>query len=398
MSLDLRRADPPRQADLVIIGGGVVGAATAFFAARAGLRPLLLERRPALATLTTAAATGSFRLQFDNPEELALVRESVDLYLNFTEVTGQREYDPAARQQGYLWVTCDDATAAWQRELVARQHGWGLDDVEILSGDEARRRFPYLAPAVIQARFRAGDGLLDQKRAALGLAAASGATIVTGCGATGFQLAGGRLTAVETTAGPIATDTAIIAAGPFAGPLAATAGLTLPLTNIRRQKVILPELPQAPPGAPMTIDDDIGTHWRPALRGAYLLGADPDTPPGPPLEDVLPDADLALRLLDPASPLAAARSAPFWAAVWTHGGAHWSIQAGQYTMTPDSRPLIGPATIPGLWLNAGYGGHGVMASPGGSHLLLDLLTGRRNPADNPFRPDRPFTAPAGRAL
>src|SRR6476661_1668880 len=92
----------PATAGLVIIGGGVVGAATAFFAARAGLRPLLLERRAALATLTTAAATGSFRLQFDNPEELALVRESVDLYLNFAEVTGQREYDPAARQQGYL--------------------------------------------------------------------------------------------------------------------------------------------------------------------------------------------------------------------------------------------------------------------------------------------------------
>jgi sarcosine oxidase, subunit beta len=398
MSLNIRPADPPRQAELVIIGGGVVGAATAFFAARAGLRPLLLERRAALATLTTAAATGSFRLQFDNPEELALVRESVDLYRNFAEATDQREYDPAVRQQGYLWVTCDAAIAAWQRELVARQQRWGLDDVEILAGDEVRRRFPYIAPAAIQARFRAGDGLLDQKRAALGLAAASGATIVTSCGATGFRLAGGRLAAVETTAGPIATGTAVIAAGPFAGPLAATAGLTLPLTNIRRQKVILPELPQAPPSAPMTIDDDTGTHWRPALRGAYLLGADLDTPPGPPLEDVPPDAGLALRLLDPTSPLAAARIAPFWAAVWAHGGAHWAIQAGQYTMTPDSRPLIGPTAIPGLWLNAGYGGHGVMASPGGSHLLLDLLTGQRAPADNPFRPDRAFTTPAGRAL
>ena len=77
MSLNIRPADPPRQAELVIIGGGVVGAATAFYAARAGLRPLLLERRAALATLTTAAATGSFRLQFDNLDELTLVRESV---------------------------------------------------------------------------------------------------------------------------------------------------------------------------------------------------------------------------------------------------------------------------------------------------------------------------------
>src|SRR5207302_958900 len=61
----------PRNADLVIVGGGIVGAATAFHAARAGLRALVLERRPALSTLTTAAATGGFRLQFDNQEELA---------------------------------------------------------------------------------------------------------------------------------------------------------------------------------------------------------------------------------------------------------------------------------------------------------------------------------------
>ena len=69
---------PPRSADLVIIGGGIVGAATAFFAARAGLSAVILEKRPALCTLTTPVSTGAFRLQFDNPEEIALVREGVD--------------------------------------------------------------------------------------------------------------------------------------------------------------------------------------------------------------------------------------------------------------------------------------------------------------------------------
>src|SRR6266568_9300866 len=92
----------PRTAELVVIGGGVVGAATAFHAARAGLRPVLLERRPALCTLTTAVAAGGFRLQQDDEEDLALVRESVELFLNFAEVTGQREHDPAVQQPGYL--------------------------------------------------------------------------------------------------------------------------------------------------------------------------------------------------------------------------------------------------------------------------------------------------------
>ncbi len=130
--------DPPATADLIVIGGGIVGAATAFFAARAGLRPLLLERRPALCTLTTAAATGGFRLQFDNEEELALVRESVALFLNFAAVTGQTAYDPMVRQHGYLWLATEEATAARQRSLVALQYSWGQDDIELLSGDETR--------------------------------------------------------------------------------------------------------------------------------------------------------------------------------------------------------------------------------------------------------------------
>ena len=104
------------------------------------------------------------------------------------------------------------------------------------------------------------------------------------------------------------------------------------------------------------------------------------------------DTALALRFLDPASPYAAARTAPFWAEVWARGGANWSLHGGQYTMTPDAKPLIGPSPVPGLWLSAGYGGHGVMQSTGGAKLLLDLIAGRRAPADNPFRPDRPMPA------
>lgn len=392
------QSELPASADVVIVGGGAVGAATAFAAAQAGLRPLLLERRQALCSLTTAAATGAFRLQFEDWDEWQLVRASVDLFLNFAERTGQREYDPGLRQQGYLWLTTDPAMAATQRDLVAMQHGWGQTDVELLDGDEVRRRFPYIGPEVIQARFRAGDGLIDQKALTLGLVAASGAAVVTNCVVTNFEVADDRLVGVATTLGTVATECAILAAGPFSAQLAGQAGIDLPLTNVRRQKTILPDLPEVPPDAPMTIDEDSGTHWRPALRGAYLLGAESEPVIDQPLEDVPTDSGLALRLLDPASPLAAARIAPFWADIWARGDAHWSLQAGHYVMTPDARPLIGPSPLPGLWLNAGYGGHGVMASPGGSALLLALLTGQRSPAENPFRPDRSFEGATGRAL
>ncbi len=381
----------PPTADLVIIGGGIVGAATAFFAARAGLRPLLLERRPALCTLTTAAATGGFRLQFDNEEEVALIRESVAVFLDFAAITGQTVYDPMIRQQGYLWLATEPETATRQRDLVAMQHGWGQDDIELLDGDEVRYRFPYIAENVVQARFRQGDGFLDPKQITMGFAAGSGVPVAVNCGVTGLRIVGGRLTAVETDAGTVQTDTAVVACGPLSGLVATTAAVRLPIAAVRRQKVILPDLPEVPPDAPMTIDEETGVHWRPALRGAYLLFTDPTTPPTAPIENVPTDGRFAFQLLDPSSPVAAARTAPFWRSVWERNSAPWFIQAGQYTMTPDHRPLVGPTTVNGLWVNTGYSGHGVMGSPAGSRLLIDLLTGAIAPGTNPFRLNRPFT-------
>jgi sarcosine oxidase subunit beta len=382
----------PRGAELVIIGGGIVGAATAFHASRAGLRPLLLERRPALCSLTTAVAAGGIRLQLETEEQLRLVRESAELFADFAEVTGQAEYGSGLRRHGYLWLTTSADGAERQRRLVAVQRGWGVTGVELLGGDEARRAFPFVGPEVVQARYRAEDGLLDPKGVTLGLAAASGAQTVVGCEVVGLRRrgGGGRVVEVETTLGRVGADAVVVAAGPFSGEVARLAGVRLPVSTVRRQKLVLPEVPQVPASAPMTVDDDTGVHWRPIFRGASLLFADPATPPSPPSDDVPLDHRFAFQLLDPSSPVAAARVAPFWREVWAAWSAPWLLQAGHYTMTPDHRPLIGHTAVEGLLVNSGYSGRGVMAGPAGSRHLVDLLSGKVSAADNPFRPDRSF--------
>jgi sarcosine oxidase subunit beta len=383
-------AGPPRSAELVVVGGGIVGAATAFHASRAGIRPLILERRPALASLTTAAAAGGFRLQLDDEEEFLLISESVELFTDFARVTEQREYDAGVRAQGYLWATTTDEGARRQRLLVDTQRKWGLGDVELRTGEEMRREFPFLGGDVVQARLRRGDGLIDPKGVTFGLAAGSGADVVPRCAITGFRVRGGRLTAVDTQAGPVDTEGAVIAAGPLSGLVARLAGVTLPITTVRRNKLVMPDVPEVPPSAPMTVDDDTGAHWRPAFGGAHLLFTDPATPPSAPAEDVPPDPGFAFQVLDPNSPSSVARITPFWRDVWDRGSSHWMLQAGQYTMTPDRRPLIGPTPIEGLYVNTGYSGRGVMAGPAGSRHLADVLTGKTRPEDNPYRPDRAF--------
>jgi sarcosine oxidase subunit beta len=404
----------PETADLVVVGAGVVGCATAFRAAAAGYRTVVLDARPRPATLTTPAATGAFRLQFDNAEEVALVREGIELYADFAARAGLPGYDLGMRQNGYLFCARDEAAAGRQRALVAKQHGFGLDDVELLDGAEVRRRFPYIADSILQARFRAGDGFIDPVRLAWGYAfAASGgpgverpagaseATFALGQRVTALRTVGGRIVAVETHDGAVAAPIVVLATGPFLGRTAALAGIDIPIAPTRRQKVVLADVPEVPGDAPMTIDETTGAHWRPALRGAFVLLTEPGTPSGDPVWSVPTSADYAFRLLDPASADGVALVSPFWADVWERG-VNWTIQAGQYEYTPDHRPFVGPTPVDGLWVNGGWSGHGVMGTGGGSRLLLDAIAGRRTgpawglradtPAGNPFRVDRSMEA------
>ena len=156
--------------DAVIIGGGIIGAATAFFLARAGLRPVLVERRPALASLTSAHSMESFRAQFDEPENVAMMRESIAFYEAFAENTGLPDWDIGIHQQGYLFLTTEAARAGDFRRRVAGQHALGLTDVELLAGEKARQRFPYVAEEVVAATFRQRDGWLSAHQAAHGFA------------------------------------------------------------------------------------------------------------------------------------------------------------------------------------------------------------------------------------
>ena len=271
------------------------------------------------------------------------------------------------------------------------QTSWGRDEVELLDSEEARRRFPYLAPEVRNARYRAGDGWLEPRRLALEIARSSGAQFNCGVAVTGFETDGGRVIGVRTTAGEFHAQNVVIAAGPLSGPLARLAGLDLPLSTVRRQKLIVPDVTFIPPDAPMTIEFETGAHWRPAGTGVHALYTAP-APATAPMEDVPVSADFAFGLLDPRSDHALARLVPAWKEAWVSPSLHWWLQAGQYTYTPDRRPLLGPTPIEGLAVNTGYSGHGIMGSVGGSRRAVDAITGKLQREKNPFRPDREMAA------
>ena len=112
------------------------------------------------------------------------MREGVDILFDYPARLGLPGYDIRLRPQGYLFCTTDPDSIERQRRMVDRQRAFGLTDVELLSGDETRARFPYISPDVVGARFRARDGFIDQVRVALGyaLAASNGPGVERGGG------------------------------------------------------------------------------------------------------------------------------------------------------------------------------------------------------------------------
>ena len=341
----------------------------------------MLEARPAAAAATTAAATGAYRVQQDDPDELALVRETVAALEDFASFSGQDRYDPAPTRAGLLSLTTTEAGAASSARPSPHQRSIGVDGIELLDGDELRARFPFLAQEVVSGRFRAADGLLDQRQLTLGLL--EHVPVITGCRVTGFDGL-----SVQTSRGTISAGACVIACGPMSGAVARLAGVELPIATYLRHKVVLPDVPAVPQWAPLVFDEDTGAHWRPALRGAYVLLSVYDQQSCEAADDPAVEADIADRLLDPASPFSVARLAPFWADVWEDGRAHWTVQCGLYTVTPDHRPLIDETPVPGLYVNTGYSGHGVMCSVAGGRLLVERLHGRQ-----PVRPRPALPAP-----
>src|SRR5204862_6582408 len=118
---------------------------------------------------------------------------------------------------------------------------------------------------------------------------AGGARFDSGVTATGFIVEGDRVRGVATPAAPVQADWVVIAAGPLSGPVAKLARLDLPLATVRRHKLIIPQVPQVPAGAPMTIEFETGAHWRPAGGGAHASWTAP-RPAEPPLDAVPPSS------------------------------------------------------------------------------------------------------------
>ena len=353
----------PARADVVVVGGGVMGTSAAFHLAEAGADVLLVERDE-LASGSTSKAAGGVRAQFSDPLNIAIARRSLDAFARFRERPGA-EID--LHRVGYLFLLDREEDVAAFERSVALQSSLGVPS-RLVSPQEAAELSPLAGlEGVLAATFCPLDGHAAPEAVVQGYAAgarAHGATIATGCDVIGIDVADGEIRGVRTSLGDVAAATVVCCAGVWSNALGAAVGVEIPVDPVWREISYTAPVPGLPASIPLTIDFSTGFYFHREGPGLLFGMADRDQPPG---FDAPTDPDWLLRVLEVAE-----RRCPRLPELGLAGG--WK---GYYEVSPDHNALVGEAAAPSRFLYAtGFSGHGFLQGPAIGEILRDLVLGR----------------------
>ena len=328
---------------------------------------MLLER-DALASGSTSKSAGGIRMQFADELNVRIALRSLGEFERFEELTGT---DISFRQHGYLFLLDNDEDVATFRAALALQQSLGVQSRE-LSPAEAAEIVPQISlDGLLAATFCARDGYATPESVVQGYASASGATVLQGCPLTAIERRGGRIVAVETPRGTIATDTVVCCAGMWSKEVGALAGVDLPVEGEARSMWFTPQDGGLPKALPLTIDFSTGFYFHREGPGLAFGGRERQ------LEDVAAAAARRLPVL---------ADLPVQASWW-----------GWYDVSPDWNALVGEAAALSRFFYAtGFSGHGFQQAPAVGEHLAELVVGRAPTLDlSAFSAER-FAAGASR--
>jgi len=351
-------------AEVVIVGGGAMGASTAFHLTQLGLTDIVLLERETLASGSTSKSAGGIRAQFADELNIRIALRSIAEFDAFEGLTGAAcDFE----HTGYVFLLDTEDDAARFREALALQERLGVPSRE-LSLDELAALFPPLSTeGLIAATYCPLDGKATPEAVVTGYADAArraGARIRQGEEVTAIEVEDGRVHSVETSRGRIATGTVVCAAGAWSPEIARLAGLDLPVRGEPRWTHYTPERGGLPDVIPLTCDFSTGFYYHGEGPGLAFGGREQT------LEELAVHAARRLPVLE---------ELPITGSWW-----------GYYEMSPDHNAIVGEASGLSRFLYAtGFSGHGFQQAPAVGEHLAELITGREPTLDlSPFTLDR----------
>ncbi len=351
-----------KTAEVVIIGGGVMGASAAWHLASRGCRDVLvLDRYPDPGRGSTGMATGGFRSQFSTEVNVRLSLLAREKLLRFPEEIGA---DSGYRPRGYLLLAGDEEQLAALDWLHSFLEGLGVPGVERVGPEDIRRLNPAAnLEGIPGGTFGSTDGFIRPLSILNGYTGAAkrlGVTFEYGVEVTGLTREDDRITGVETSRGPIAAGSVVNAAGAWANTL----GIEIPVEPARRQVALTQPFPGLPEDMPMTIFLEDGFHLR-VRDGRVLLLRSADLPSSDPFDTTF-DASWLPGVVERAH-----YRMPCLKQAEIDLPGCW---AGLYEMSPDSHCIVGPAPgLANLFLMNGSSGHGVMHSPALGQIVAEMI-------------------------
>lgn len=351
----------PPTSNIVIVGGGVMGASTLYHLSARGIKNvILLERNEFFGQEATGRCAGGVRYQFATEVNIKLSIESLPMLDRFKSDIGQ-EVD--YRKCGYLFVLTNEKDVETFRHNVALQNRLGVQ-TEWLTGDEVRQRVPCMNfEDALGGTFNPNDGLVDPNSVVMGYIGASlklGAKAFTNIEVTGFEREGERISGVKTNKGVIYAPVVVNAAGPWAGLVGKMAGVDIPITSLRRQMFTTTRLPELPSDFPFVIDFAQSLYFHREGEGVLTGMSNPneihafDENVDEQWELVNLEASIArLPMLEKAGMIS-----------------HW---AGLYEVTPDAHPIYGKTPVEGFYIVGGFSGHGFMHGPVSGKLMAEII-------------------------
>jgi sarcosine oxidase subunit beta len=358
-----------KTADCIIIGGGVVGTAIAYYLAKAGMTDTVVVDASYLASGATGRCGGGIRQQWSTEANTKLAIESVKAFKGLED---ELDADIEFLQGGYLVLAYNDDDVAQFEKNVALQRGLGLD-VEILSPSEINERVvPELnTDGVRMATYCTADASANPfltTKAYADAARRLGVEIELFTPVTRVLTERGRIAGIETPRGTVHAPIVVNAAGSHSTPLAKTAGVDLPVTPYRREILVTEPLERF--FHPMIISFSFGIYFRQVKHGAVIGGyGDPDEPPGFNETSSLKFLETMSWKLSHLMPcLRTVKVVRQW--------------AGLYDMTPDAQPILGELDeVRGFFQASGFSGHGFMIAPKVAMLVAQAVRGEEPDLD-----------------